>query len=95
MEFIEFKRDKKRKKKRRHFAKKHRDHMKLEVKSAKYKKSESEQNGIVMKKKIPTMEANAFWENYKAAHEWQNRYVGLSKFKTLILKTICDKYIPI
>ncbi|XP_058796977.1 gem-associated protein 8-like [Phymastichus coffea] len=84
MEFVEFKREKKRRRRRHNFAKKHRDQIKNKVKSFKRKKSAIEINSskfIMKKKNAIAMEANSFWKNYEAAHEWQKRH-NLTWWKT-------------
>lgn len=77
MEFIGTKRGRKRKRKRRVNNKsQRRDQIKIEVRSRKRQTIATERNFSTMKKEqlVDNMEASAFWENYKAAHEWQKRY---------------------
>ncbi|XP_014219200.1 gem-associated protein 8 [Copidosoma floridanum] len=78
MEFINCgKRNRKRRRKRRLNSKQ--SHQKFEVKSEKRQKiskNSKHYSTYATKEKLKnnTMDANAFWENYSAAHEWQKRH---------------------
>ncbi|XP_003425220.1 uncharacterized protein F10E9.5 [Nasonia vitripennis] len=77
MEFISTKRSRKRKRKRRFISNKleRRDQIKIEVRSRKRQTIATALNFSIKKEKfVDNMEASAFWENYKAAHEWQKRH---------------------
>lgn len=76
MEFVGTKRSKKRKRKRRINSKQQRrEKIKFEVRSGKHRRKTEQIINIKKEKLISnTMEASDFWENYKAGHEWQNRY---------------------
>ena len=78
MEYIGNKRGRKRSKRKRgctNNGKKSHNQNNTEVKSKKSRRFITKQYAYCKKDKIKyIMEANTFWENYKAAHEWQKRY---------------------
>jgi len=79
MECNRNKRNKKRNRRRRRQLKKLQAYVKFEVRSEKkhrINKNYGHQSVYVPKEKLMnnTMDANAFWENYNAAHEWQKRH---------------------
>lgn len=86
MEFISTKRGRKRKRKRRCINNKlqRRNQIKIEVRSRKRQTIAAELNFLIKKDKIVDMEASTFWKNYKAAHEWQKRYVLFMQIKLFI-----------
>lgn len=66
----------KNRKRKRHAKNKRRDLTRLEVRLAKRRRHVSERNVFVPINKLiaGTMEADAFWENYTMAQEWQRRH---------------------